>query len=188
MARERKSKTENTSNLMYLYIAAAVTVIVWLFVLSPVIEGLVQPRQAKHFSRWHSGKNVGSDPSGSKITSEVPAKIAVDSRYAGTAIVTLSGGDTSGRNCVALVQSLRDVGTVLPIIVLLARGGLGSAACSNQTWKRENNRADVRCGSENTIGETRMLLQAMCSLFCRCFWLIRLSIYSPLSVSVISLS
>ena len=74
-------------------------------------------------------------------------------KYPGAAIVTLAGGDTSARHLVALLRSLRDVATELPIIVLLARGGLGSAACSNQTWKDENNRSRVACGGFGTIGE-----------------------------------
>lgn len=74
------------------------------------------------------------------------------SKYPGAAIVTLAGGDTSGRHLLALIQSLRDVKTELPIVVLLARGGLGSAACSNQTWKAEINRSQVQCDGPGTIG------------------------------------
>ena len=143
--------------MLYLYIAAAVTVSVWLFVLSPLLEDLiVQPNsssRAKYYNRWEAN-NIATD--GRKATLLADKGVASppsNSPYAGAAIVTLSGGDTSGRNCVALVQSLRDVGTVLPIVVLLARGGLGSAACQNRTWKEENNRPDVRCGSEHTIGK-----------------------------------
>ena len=73
-------------------------------------------------------------------------------KYPGAAIVTLAGGDTSGRHLLALIQSLRDVKTELPIVVLLARGGLGSAACSNQTWKKEMNRSQVQCDGPGTIG------------------------------------
>lgn len=73
-------------------------------------------------------------------------------KHQGNVIVTLAGGDTSARHLVALLQSLRDVKTEIPIIVLLARGGLGSAACSNQTWKQLMNRSEVRCGDYGTIG------------------------------------
>lgn len=77
---------------------------------------------------------------------------APPSKYPGTAIVTLAGGDTSGKHLLALIQSLRDVKTELPIVVLLARGGLGSAACANQTWKEEMNRTQVQCDGPGTIG------------------------------------
>ena len=74
------------------------------------------------------------------------------SKYPGSAIVTLAGGDTSARHLIALLQSLRDVKTELPVIVLLARGGLGSQACKNQTWKTLMNRSSVSCGDYGTIG------------------------------------
>jgi len=71
----------------------------------------------------------------------------------GAAIVTLAGGDNSARNLLALIQSLRDVKTVLPIIILLARGSIGSAACVNNTWKKLVGRPDVRCTRfPDTIG------------------------------------
>ena len=67
------------------------------------------------------------------------------------AIVTLAGGDASGRHLVSLLQSLRDVNTTLPVVILLARGGLGSAACHDSAWKRANNRT-VDCTGPDTIG------------------------------------
>jgi hypothetical protein len=77
------------------------------------------------------------------------------SRYPGGAIVTLAGGDPSAKNLIALLRSLRDVKTELPVIVLLARGGLGSAACSNDKWKRSMNRSHIQCGGPHTIGEKK---------------------------------
>jgi len=48
------------------------------------------------------------------------------------AVVTLASGDEAGRQAVALVQSLRDVGTRIPtILVLLSRGGVGSRMCQD---------------------------------------------------------
>lgn len=77
---------------------------------------------------------------------------AAKTPYDGAAIVTLAGGDTSAKHAIALIQSLRDVKTVLPIIVLLARGGLGSATCHNNTWRRINNRDHIECRGPDTIG------------------------------------
>lgn len=59
-------------------------------------------------------------------SSYVPTDAELDS----TAIVTLATGDEAGRMAVALVQSLRDVHTRVPhIIVLLSTGGVGSKDC-----------------------------------------------------------
>lgn len=177
MATPRQRKTETTSGLLWLYVAAAVTVALWLFVLSPLLEEMLEPHLATHKNRWHSGRGASratSSPGAGQPA--LPGGLPPDSPYAGATFMIMAGGDTSGRNSVALVQSLRDVGTVLPIIVLLVRGGLGSAACSNQTWKvrasplgasaaasltsllaaaclqEEMNRTEIRCGSDQTIG------------------------------------
>ena len=149
-AAPKKAKPEKTSGLLWLYIAAAVTIAIWFLVLSPLIEDVIEPYQAKHKNKWHSGRALAAAAAAAASPS-AEAK-PVDPRFAGAAYITLAGGDTSGRNCVALVQSLRDVGTVIPIVVLLVRGGLGSAACSNQTWKEQMNRTEIRCGSDQTIG------------------------------------
>lgn len=132
--------------LFYLYVAAALCIATWFFVLSPLVADILEPtkKTAKRAGRWHSGRAVV----------EVEASpTQPPSKYPGAAIITLAGGDVSGRNLVALLQSLRDVNTTLPIVVLLARGGLGSAVCSDQDWKARNNRSNVRCGSADTIAE-----------------------------------
>ena len=70
----------------------------------------------------------------------------------GTAAVTLAAGDDAGRLAVALVQSLRESKTQIPnIVVMLARGGRGSADCQNETWKRAHGREKVRCQDPTTI-------------------------------------
>jgi hypothetical protein len=70
----------------------------------------------------------------------------------GTAIITMATGDKSAKDAVALMQSLRDVNTQVPnLIVLLSRGGMGSDDCNNATWKRENARQHVGCGDMTTI-------------------------------------
>ena len=70
----------------------------------------------------------------------------------GTAIVTMASGDENGMLALALVQSLRDAGTRVPtLLVMLMRGGIGSADCSDPEWKAKRGRQDVRCHSETTI-------------------------------------
>lgn len=72
----------------------------------------------------------------------------------GTAVVTMAAGDDAGRLAVALVQSLRDSGTQVPVIeVMLARGGRGSADCNNGTWKAARGRSGIPCNSPDAIDE-----------------------------------
>jgi len=53
-----------------------------------------------------------------------------DPRLRRTAIVTLVQGEVHARMAIALLQSLRDVGTRIPrILVLVGRGNMGSAEC-----------------------------------------------------------
>lgn len=56
--------------------------------------------------------------------------LPTDEELANTAIVTMAAGDEAGMLAVALVQSLRDVQTRVPnVVVLLMQGGSGSAYC-----------------------------------------------------------
>jgi hypothetical protein len=53
-----------------------------------------------------------------------------DAELADTAFVTMAAGDDAGRMAVALMQSLRDVETRVPnLVVMLMIGGVGSAHC-----------------------------------------------------------
>jgi len=71
---------------------------------------------------------------------------------AGTAFVTMASDDNAARIAVTLMQSLRDVGTAVPnLVVLLMRGGIGSADCKDAQWKKRNGRTGIRCGSLQTI-------------------------------------
>jgi hypothetical protein len=90
-----------------------------------------------------------------------------------TAIVTMATGDASAKDAIALMQSLRDVGTRVPnLIVMLSRGGVGSADCNNNTWKKEMGREQISCAFYETIapeiasqkyldGYARLNVQAM---------------------------
>jgi len=64
----------------------------------------------------------------------------------------MASDDDAGRLAVTLMQSLRDVGTTVPhLVVVLMRGGIGSADCHDHEWKRRRGRGSVNCNSENTI-------------------------------------
>ena len=65
----------------------------------------------------------------------------------------MAAGDDSARHALALVQSLRDVGTRVPHIVLvLARGSMGSDDCKfNYSWRVSIGRETVLCQSPLAI-------------------------------------
>lgn len=69
------------------------------------------------------------------------------------AFVTMASSDDNGRLALALVQTLRDVETRMPhIVLLLMRGGVGSANCNDEVWAAEYG-LDVRCHeSDATAG------------------------------------
>lgn len=70
-----------------------------------------------------------------------------DAQLEGTAVFTMAAGNVAARGAVALVQSLRDRGTRVPeIVVMLMRGGVGSAECDNYEWKVARGREDVCAG------------------------------------------
>jgi hypothetical protein len=182
----RRVLPRKEKRLFYLYVAAVVSICTWLFVLSPLLANVFQPPKNHRFaSRWHSGRSLNDSASETAADTEAvaprngaaapaytsTAALPANTKYPGAAIVTLAGGDTSARNLVALLQSLRDVGTTLPIVILLARGGLGSAVCVDPEWKKRMNRSDVRCGSEDTIGACRSRgIPQSCSWHGRSFW------------------
>lgn len=68
--------------------------------------------------------------------------------------MTLATGDDAAKLAVAWAQSLRDSKTRIPtIVVLLSRGGLGSANCNDAEWKRTHQREHVACSGPDTIAE-----------------------------------
>lgn len=174
----------------FFYTVFIVAFLVWCIALVPGLQGASSSRHNKSLFPVRA-KSAGSaalsrlaelyDSLGGGLSSK-PANAISDIRdsrvgeatqllqqpalpgpYEGAAIVTLAGGDTSAKHAIVLIQSLRDVGTVLPIVVLLARGGLGSAACQNNTWRRINNRDHIQCTGPDTIGTMRRLARN-CSL------------------------
>lgn len=117
------------------------------------------PAQQPDSVRGNGGSSTVASPAAIPSPSSIPhspsppAAPAGDEEWlANTAIVTLATGDASARMAVALMQCLRDVGTRVPtLMVLLSRGGVGSADCQSQEWKRANKREMVGCADSNTI-------------------------------------
>lgn len=69
-----------------------------------------------------------------------------------TAIITMATGDPAARFAITLMQSLINVGTQVPnLIVLLFRGGGGSQDCRNGTVKAERGRPHQHCGGSDTL-------------------------------------
>jgi hypothetical protein len=61
--------------------------------------------------------------------------------YKDTAIITLATGDSAAKHAIVLLKNLRDTGTRIPhLVVLLSRGGMGSADCHNETLRNTRNR------------------------------------------------
>ena len=143
---------------VYLSIALAVTI--WLVAMPQILQRFairtrtltVRGSEAAELSATDDVA-AADDEHGLVSAEPTTATASPAPKYPGAAFVTLAGGDASARNLVALLQSLRDVGTTLPIIVLLARGGLGSAACQDHDWKKKVGRPDVSCLGPDTIGE-----------------------------------
>ena len=99
-----------------------------------------------------TGAKQHTAPPASAPPPPVPGAPPTDDELADTAIVTMATGDPSARDAVALIQSLRDVGTRIPrILVLLVRGGVGSADCHNLTAKTAVGRQEVACHELLTI-------------------------------------
>lgn len=69
------------------------------------------------------------------------------------AIITMVAGNSAARHVVALVQSLVDVGTKTPIVVMLQQGGGGSPECIDDKWKHSVGRSTVRCDGDDTVPE-----------------------------------
>ena len=69
-------------------------------------------------------------------------------------IMTMVAGNSPARHAVALVQSLRDVGTQADaIVVMLQQGGVGSPECHDKPWMAARNRSGVDCGGSDTVAE-----------------------------------
>jgi len=74
-----------------------------------------------------------------------------------TAMVSMASDDHSARLALALMQSLRDVGTQVPnLVLLLPRGGIGSDDCRDEAWRkaRQQELKDDRvCFRRHEMGE-----------------------------------
>jgi hypothetical protein len=71
-------------------------------------------------------------------------------------IITLVSGNSAARHAVVLVQSLVDVGTRLPIVVMAQQGGMGSPECHDAKWRAQHNRRAIACDGNQTIAEEIM--------------------------------
>jgi hypothetical protein len=93
----------------------------------------------------------------SKVISKEPARSKhydadLEYDFADTAIVTMCAGDVAARQAIPLMQSLRDVNTRVPnIIVMLSRGGIGSADCNSGEVKKARNREGRLCQAPDAV-------------------------------------
>jgi hypothetical protein len=106
-------------------------------------------RRAYLFSAPTGAVTSDLEPHATPMPTEIPK---TPDWLENTAIVTLATGDTSARDAIALMRSLRDSNTQVPtLLVLLSRGGLGSADCNNQEWRKANKREHIACSAADTI-------------------------------------
>lgn len=83
----------------------------------------------------------------------------------GTAFVSMAAGDVAGRQAIALFSSLRTVQTRIPrMLLLLPRGGLGSADCQSADWKTARGRQSIPCYSPEAIAPEIVSQQVRASL------------------------
>ena len=70
-------------------------------------------------------------------------------------IMTMIAGNGPARHAVAMIQSLRDVGTQADaIVVMLQQGGMGSPECHDSAWRKANNLPGVEaCSGPDAIAE-----------------------------------
>jgi hypothetical protein len=109
-------------------------------------KDLVLSRHVKGAAGAATSTDTSSSTTAAAAVDELPEYLK------GTAIISMASGDVSGRQAIALFQSLRNVGTRVPnLVVLLARGGTGSANCNDAAWKKRNNRERVACHDKDTI-------------------------------------
>ena len=66
----------------------------------------------------------------------------------GCAFVSMATADESARLALVMFQTLRDVGTRAPhLVLILMRGGFGSRHCSDAAWMLSKGRLGVGCGA-----------------------------------------
>lgn len=108
-----------------------------------------------------------TSPSGSAATAAAPAADAdadLPDYLRGTAFVSMAAGDVAGRQAIALFSSLRTVQTRIPrMLLLLPRGGTGSADCQNADWKKARGRENIPCYSPEAIAPEIVSQQVSCS-------------------------
>ena len=109
-----------------------------------------------------SGTSIPAPIIASSVPSPAPVNVGsvihidtIPSPGRDRAIVTLATGDEAARMALALVQSLRDVGTDphVDIVVLLFPGGVASQECFQGDWRRAHGRENVRCGGDDAVAE-----------------------------------
>jgi hypothetical protein len=90
-------------------------------------------------SVWRIGRFFRRDAGA--VSARKAAIKATRELYKDTAIITLATGDAAAKHAIVLLKTLRDSGTQIPnIVVLLSRGGMGSADCHNETLRNARNR------------------------------------------------
>lgn len=88
-----------------------------------------------------------------KLESKILEPYAAVSEVGPNAIITMVAGNSAARNAVAWLQSLVDVGTSYPVIIMLQQGGGGSPECLDRKFMRDRDRGTIRCDGNLTVAE-----------------------------------
>ena len=133
----RSRPTSATRCVSVRCIASLLYLLVAVVALSAVLRYFRVPRSARGLAAvWRALRR--DEPA---VQARRAAARAQRESLRGTAIVTLATGDAAARHAIALIKTLRDSGTRVPsIVVLLSRGGMGSADCHNETLRNARNR------------------------------------------------
>ena len=117
------------------------------------LRGVVPGAKQLHQGVAVSGEAEAA-PAKKAPSASAPALFPPDTRRA--AFVTMAAGNNAARAAVALLQSLREVGTdpSIALVVMLQRGGLGSPECSNMTYRAAAGLSlvePIRCDTSATV-------------------------------------
>jgi hypothetical protein len=130
---------------------------------------------ARHFrirvpglgSVWRIGRMFRKDYSA--VQARRAAIKAAREAYKDTAIITLATGDSAAKHAIVLLKTLRDSGTQIPnLVVLLSRGGMGSADCHNETLRNARNRHYPCSGPLTQVSYSLYVVWVSCVCVCVC--------------------
>lgn len=138
----KKSDKPNGGFRSRLFSLRALALLLWALISVVAVQAIARYyhiRTPGLSAVWKIGKMFRRDYAEKQAKKD--AIRAAREMYKDTAMITLATGDSAAKHAVVLLKGLRDTGTQIPhLIVLLSRGGMGSADCHNETLRNQRNR------------------------------------------------